>query len=434
MNMKKIHMVGIGGIGMSALAQLYLDEGYTVTGSDREQSPTTALLGKKGIAVSLSHHAGNVPADAAMVVYSDAVWEDNSERIRAKELGLKQISYFEALGEISRGKFTIAVSGVHGKTTTTALLTKILRDSGKNPSAIIGSLVPEFSSNYVSGKKNLLVVEACEYKDHVLKLSPGILVIINIEWDHTDWFPSLSALQDTFREAVRKVKEEGVIIADPNDPFVGPVLSGARVPVVDYTKESVPQLRLIGVFNEMNARAAKAAARAYAPHLTESVIDRSLAAFQGTWRRFEKKGLTESGASVYDDYAHHPTAIRETLAAARKKFSDKKITIVFHPHLYSRTKDLFSGFVKELAKADSLILAPIYPAREKPIPGVTSDALAEAIRAINPDTVSLHTFEEIEAELREKKSAQDLIITMGAGDIYKVADALVASHHPYNDA
>jgi len=422
----KIHMIGIGGIGMSALAQLYCDEGHAVTGSDREASPTTALLAEKGIPVSLSPHKDNVPSDAALVVYSDAVWEDNPERVQAQNAGIRQLSYFEALGEVTKGKFTIAVAGVHGKTTTTALLTKILRDSGENPSAIIGSLVPEFGSNYVSGKKDLLVVEACEYKDHLLKLSPNILVITNLEWDHTDWFPSLSAMQDTFREAVHKVKEEGVIVADPNNPFVGPVLSGAKVPVVDYTKEVPPTLQLIGEFNEMNARAAKAAAKTYAPRLTDTDIDPPLSAFAGTWRRFEMKGNTTSGAVVYDDYAHHPTAIRETLVAARKKFPDKKITIVFHPHLYSRTRDLFKGFVEELSKADSVILVPIYPAREIPIADITSDALADEIRMMNPNTKSLHTFGEIEKELQENKSAQDIIITMGAGDVYKVADHIVS--------
>lgn len=412
---------------MSALAQLYVDEGHEVSGSDREESPTTLLLKSKGISVSLDQKASNVPEDTSFVVYSDAVWEDNPERERAKKLGKRQISYFEALGEASKDKYTIAVAGTHGKTTTTALLTKALIDTGHKPTAIIGSLVTEFGSNYVKGEGNLFVVEACEYKDHLLKLTPKMLVITNLEWDHTDWFTTVGELQETFREAVHRVLDEGIIIANPNDENVGSALFGARVPIVDYSKEESPELKLIGEFNKMNARAAKAAMRAYAPHIKESEVDKSLASFKGTWRRFEKKGMTSKGAIVYDDYAHHPTAIRGTLTAARGAFPDKKITVVFHPHLYSRTRDLFDEFALELSKADNVILVPIYPAREAPIPGITSDELALAVQKMNLNAKCLHTFEEIEQELRDNTDETDLIITMGAGDVYKVADALVKS-------
>jgi len=422
----QVYLIGIGGIGMSALAQLYLSEGKKVSGSDRESSPTTELLAKKGIAAVIGQKAENVPKDADLVVYSDAVWEDNPERMRAHEFGLRQISYYEALGEVTKGRVTIAVAGTHGKTTTTAMLTKILKDAGEEPTAIIGSLVREFGSNFAQGGKGPFIVEACEYKDHILKLTPTFLVITNIEWDHTDWFPSLGALQDTFREAVHKVKDEGIIVANPEDPNVAPVLFGAKVPLVDYTKQGVPTLSLIGEFNRANARAAKATARAFAPHIPEADIDRSLASFTGTWRRFEHKGETVAGALVYDDYAHHPTAIRETLKAAREKFAGKEITVVFHPHLYSRTRDLFKGFAEELAKADHIILAPIYAAREEPIPGVTSDALAAEIRKKNPRVLSFASSEDIENRLRSSTSNKDLILTMGAGDIYKVADRLVA--------
>src|SRR3989338_8390850 len=263
----KVHMIGVGGIGMSALAQLYILEGHTVSGSDRETSPTTELLEKKGMRVSISQKAENVPEDTESAVYSDAVWEDNPERMRAKELGIKQISYFQALGDATVGKTTIAVSGTHGKTTTTAMLAKILSDAKKAPTAIVGSIVQDFGSNFLAGDPNLFVVEACEYKDHVLKLSPKILVITNLEWDHTDWFPSLDALQATFKKAVQKLPKDGAVIANPNDPNVAPVLLDAPCRVIDYTKETVPELALISEFNKMNARAAKAAAKAFAPDI-----------------------------------------------------------------------------------------------------------------------------------------------------------------------
>ncbi len=410
---------------MSALAQFYAEGGHRVTGSDREESPTTQLLEQKGIRVVLQQQANNVPEDAQLVVYSDAVWEDNPERMKAAERNIPQVSYFEALGSVSKDMKTLAVSGTHGKTTTTAMLADILKDCGKKPTAIVGSIVREFGSNYLSGDKNLLVVEACEYKDHVLKLRPTILVITNLEWDHTDWFPSLEAMQNTFRKAEELVPESGAIIANPHDPNVAPVLAGSRARVIDYTTEQVPELQLIGEFNRMNARAAKAAALAFSPELDETSINASLSSFIGTWRRFETKGKTRSGALVIDDYAHHPTAIRETVRAARVRYPEKKITVVFHPHLYSRTRDLFGGFVEELAKADRIIMVPIYPAREEPIQGITSDAVAEEIRKVNSSVESMKTFSEIEEALRNSTGEGDVIITMGAGDVYKVADALV---------
>ncbi len=421
----KIHMIGVGGIGMSALAQLYLLNGDSVSGSDREASPTTELLEKKGLHVHIGHSASNIPEGAELAVYSDAVWADTPERMRASELGIRQVSYFEALGEATRGRTTLAVTGTHGKTTTTAMLAHILRETGKKPTAIVGSIVQDFGSNFLSGDPNLFVVEGCEYKDHVLKLSPKVLVLTNAEWDHTDWFPTFASMQEMFRKAVMKIPADGAVVTNPNDKNISSIIAGALCRVADYTKEFVPELLLEGEFNRMNARAAKVAAKAYAPELQDADIDAALRTFKGTWRRFEYKGITESGARIYDDYAHHPTAIRETLSALRAKHPDKKITLVFHPHLYTRTRDLFGEFAEELAKADRVILVPIYPAREEPIPGITSDSLAEEIAKKNGNVLSLHSFDEIEADLRKSSSAKDVVMTIGAGDIYKVANNLV---------
>jgi UDP-N-acetylmuramate--alanine ligase len=421
----KVHMVGVGGIGMSALAQLYLLEGHTVTGSDREQSPTTDILEKKGMRVSVPQDADTILEDIDLVVYSDAVWEDNPERMRAKELEIKQVSYFEALGDATVGKTTIAVTGTHGKTTTTAMLAKILKDTNKKPTAIVGSIVPEFGSNFLAGNPDLFVVEGCEYKDHVLKLSPKILVITNAEWDHTDWFPSLEALQATFTKAVQALPKDGAVIANPNDPNVAPILKEATCAVIDYTKETVPELSLIGEFNKMNARAAKAAAKTFAPDISEKDIDASLAAFKGTWRRFEYKGVAKGGALIYDDYAHHPTAISVTLKAMREKFPEKHIVVAFHPHLYTRTRDLMDAFAAAFADADSVVIAPIYPAREEPIPGVTAQALAAKIAETGKPAEGFETFEEVKAFLESKDTPESILLTMGAGDIYKISDALI---------
>ena len=419
-------MIGIGGIGMSALAQLYKAEGKNVSGSDREASPVTELLERKGVKVFLEQKAENVPADAEFVVYSDAVWEDNPERIRAKELGLRQISYFEALGEVSKGKYTIAVTGTHGKTTTTAMLAKILKDAGKEPTGIVGSLVSEFGSNFVEGKEDLFVVEGCEYRDHVLKLSPSILVLTNVEWDHTDWFPSLQALQEMFGKAAERLPQGGALVTDPHSPNIAPIAARAKCRVVDYTKEEVPELSLIGEFNKMNARAAAAAARAYAPDISDALIQKSLAEFKGTWRRFEYKGKTKEGALVYDDYAHHPTAIMKTLEAVREKFPDKTLVVAFHPHLYTRTRDLMEEFARAFSKADEVLIAPIYPARENPIPGITAETLAKRIAKNGVSAAGFQTLSEVEERLSAFSSSDAILFTMGAGDIYKIADALVS--------
>ena len=420
----KTHFIGIGGIGMSALAQMLQQQGIPVSGSDRDASPVTNLLETKGITVILGQKAENVPRDATLVVYSDAVPEDNPERVRAREWGIPQLSYFGMLGRVSAGKRTIAVAGTHGKTTTTGMLAKILTDADVAPTAIIGSLVKDFKSNYVHGDSDFFVVEACEYRDHLLELSPETLVITNLEWDHTDYFPSLSALQETFQKAIERVSKEGAIVTNPSDPAIAPLLASAKAKIVDYTREAAYELRLPGVFNQMNARAAAAAARIVLPDLSAAAIANSLADFHGTWRRFEYKGKSMHGADVYDDYAHHPTAVRSTLQALREK-TKGNIYVAFHPHLYSRTRDLLDGFAAAFSDADKVIIAPIYAAREVDDGTVSNRLLAERIRANGMDAIALDSFDAIETALG-LAGPGDAVMTMGAGDIYKVADALVA--------
>jgi len=424
---KKIHFIGAGGIGMSALAQYFHDQGVAVTGSDRSTSPVTELLEKKGIPVAIGQKAENVPSDAGFVVYSDAVPADNSERTRARELGLPELSYFKTLGQVSLGKRTVAVAGTHGKTTTTGMLAKILVDAGVSPTVVIGSIVKDFGSNYVRGESDLLIVEACEYRDHLLELSPEILVVNCIEWDHTDWFPSLEAVQATFHRAMKHVSAEGVVVTNPDFTNIAPLIKDVRAKVIDYTKEPAYTLHLPGEFNLQNARAAAAAARAVFPQITDEQICASLAAFQGTWRRFEYKGNTERGAEVYDDYAHHPTAITETLRALRalRASGNGKIFVAFHPHLYSRTRDLFDEFAHAFGDASEVLIAPIYAAREVDDGSISSAMLAEAV-AKNGTPARAATFDEIERTLATEPASDDVVMTMGAGDIYQVADRLVS--------
>lgn len=421
---------------MSALAQMLAEQGNIVSGSDRGESPVTKMLAEKGIQVVIGQKAENLPEGLNLLVYSDAVAEDNPERAAATERGIAQLSYFQVLGRISSGKRTVAVAGTHGKTTTTGMLAKILYEAGANASAIIGSIVEDFGSNFVSGTSDFFVVEACEYRDHLLELSPEILVITNLEWDHTDYFPTLAALQATFRKAIERVPANGFIITDPNAANIEPLLEGAAATVIDYTQEPAYGLKLLGGFNQDNARAAAAAARCIMPSLPEYTIIDALANFKGTWRRFQYKGIVEvegGVVEVYDDYAHHPTAVQETLSALRDKYVAEReegkrgrIIAAFHPHLYSRTRDLLDAFSRAFGAADEVIIAPIYAAREADDGSVSSELLAERIQAERVSARAAASLDDVEILLRGIMRAGDTIITMGAGDIYKVADALVA--------
>lgn len=421
--MKKVHFIGIGGIGMSALAQYYNDQGVIVTGSDRDPSQKVHdVLATKGIVVVVGHSASNVPSDADLVVYSDAVPEDNPERARARELGIPELCYFKMLGQVSLGKRTIAVAGTKGKTTTTGMLARILRDAGVSPTAIVGSIVRDFDSNYLHGDSDIFVVEACEYRDHLLELSPQILVVTNLEWDHTDWFPSFQVMQATFRRAIERVPADGYIVTNSNNPNIAPLLAGAKAQVIDYTQEPAYDLRIATNFNRENARAAAAAARVILPSISNETIASALSDFHDAWRRFEFKGKSAGGADVYDDYAHNPMSVRAASKALREK-TKGKVFIAFHPHLYSRTRDLLDEFSTAFSAADKVFIAPIYPAREVDDGSISSEILAERIRAAGTDATALD-FDAIEKALKEA-THDDVIMTMGAGDIYKVADALV---------
>lgn len=415
----KVHMVGIGGIGMSALAQLLSSRGAAITGSDREASPTTELLEKKSIRVAIGH--GLVPEGTELLIFSDAIPADNPERTHARERGIPERSYFSMLGEISRGGRTLAVTGTHGKTTVTGMAARILEDAGAEPTAIIGSIVRDFGSNFLAGRGDLFVVEACEYRNHLLEFSPQVLVITNIELDHTDFFPSLEALQETFRRAVAAVPEDGAIVTNPQDPNIAAILPAARARVIDYTRMAVGDLRLVGEFNRENARAALAGAQAAYPALSLEAGIASLSDFHGAWRRFEYKGETPQGALVYDDYAHHPTAVRKTIAAARERFPGKRLVVAFHPHLHSRTESFLQEFADALDTADRAIVAPIYEARTEVTHAVSNATVAQAGEHIE----SMDNFDEIRNALAAEPSGT-VIITMGAGDIYKVAEQLVA--------
>jgi UDP-N-acetylmuramate--alanine ligase len=418
---RKIYIVGIGGIGVSALAQLYAHEGAVVLGSDKSESPTTEMLKEKGIEVYIGHEATQVPEDAELLVYSVAVPTENSERVHARELGIPELNYFEALGKASEGKKVIAIAGTHGKTTTTAMIGKILVEAGEDPTIIVGSLVSDWRSNFRAGKSDFFIIEACEYKRDFLTLSPHTLVITNIELDHTDYYKDLDDVIDAFRALIDRTDAAGNIVTATSLPTIQKTIESAPQNVVDYSPVPVPDLLVPGQFNIENAKAAKAAVHAVFPHIPDAQIDASLSAFRGAWRRFEFKGTLSSGAELYDDYAHHPTAIERTLVAAREKFPDKQLVVFFHPHLYSRTRDLWDGFVSALSYADAAFILPVYAAREAPDPSVSNEQLAKAITDAGGNGKAVADFAEVVQTLRALPD-DTIAFTMGAGDVYKAGE------------
>lgn len=426
MNFKHIHFIGVGGIGMSALARLFLHDGKMVSGSDRAPSDITRALERLGMHFYPTQTGSNVTDDVDLVVYTEAMPRDHEELVEARERGIRTMNYFSALGMIANEYYLVAVAGSHGKTTTTAMLIDIFERANLDPSAVVGSLRASTKSNYRAGKGKYFIAEACEYRRDFLSLRPDILVITNIEHEHVDYYPDLASVQAAFREFALQVKEGGAIIADLANPSVRPVVEGLSVTVIDYGKYFDPALSLSvpGMHNQMNAAAAKAAAvfAGVKPDAAKEALEN----FAGTWRRFEYKGEV-NGAKVYDDYGHHPTEIAATIRGARELYPDRKLTLVFQSHTYSRTHTLFDDFVSALSLADRTLVLPIYAAREENESGVSHTKLAEAIRMRGKVAEACDSFEGVVSDLRAHASAKDLILVMGAGDVTKVAGMLTNS-------
>lgn len=426
---KRAYFIGIGGIGVSALARKYLSEGWEVAGSDRAGSRITAELEKLGAKVYLEQKSENISGNLDLVIYTIAVSLDQAELARARELGLKVLSYPEALGELSRSHFTIAVSGTHGKTTTTAMLAQIALAAGLEPTVIVGSLLHNNQTNFIAGASDLLIVEACEYRRSFLNLSPRILIITNIEADHLDYYRDLADIQTAFGELASKLPSDGALICDKTDANLQSVVKIAEkvgCKIIDYKKIKTDfELKVPGAHNIKNAQAALAVASEL--HLLYHIVLESLENFAGTWRRFEYKGeMEKSKAKVYDDYAHHPSEIRATLSGARELAGENKIWAVFQPHLYSRTKQLFTEFSESFANADEVILADIYAAREIADPETSSARLAQASKNRSGEPAKYFaSFSEIADYLKQNVKSGDLVITMGAGDIGQVAELLL---------
>lgn len=419
---KHIHFIGIGGIGISAIARMMLQENKKVSGSDREESDIVNSLKKMGAKFYHGHKAGNIK-NPDVVIYTPAILKDNIELKKAQRLKIPCLSYPEALGVISKNKYTVAISGTHGKTTTTAMMGKILKDSNLDPTIIVGSLVG--NTNFIPGKSKYLVCEACEYKKSFLNLHPNIIVITNIDNDHLDYYGSLKNIQKAFRKFADKLSENDFLIFNSKDKNSLSITKNLKCKLIDYSKIKPPKdfkLKIPGKHNIENAKAAFAVAKIL--NIPQQKIAESLKTYSGVWRRFEYKGKTKNGALVYDDYGHHPTEIKATLKSAREYFGDKKIFAVFQPHLYSRTKILLNDLAKSFADADTVIITDIYAAREKKDKTISAQKLAGKI----PNAEYISKFKDIEIYLKQNTGKNDVIITIGAGDIYRVGETFLRAN------
>ncbi len=419
----RIHFIGVGGIGMSALARFFLHEKKQVSGSDRAPSAITDELEKEGVTFFPSQIKENITSDIGMVVYTEAMAHDHEEMVAAKALGVPMMNYFDALGLVANQYHLIAVAGSHGKTTTTAMIVDILEEASFDPTAVIGSLRSKSGSNFRAGKGSWAVVEACEYRRDFLSLEPEVLVITNIEHEHVDYYKSLADVQAAFHELALKVPASGFIIADSSHPNLLPVLEGIAATIIDYKKHIDLSLKLHmpGLHNRLNAAAAAGVANVL--KIDGEVTRTALENFAGTWRRFEYKGMVND-APVYDDYAHHPTEIAATIAGVRELYPEKKLIAVFQSHTYTRTTELFDDFAAALAKADRVLMLPIYAAREENVSGVTSEQLCEAIEKLGTTAQFFHTHEAAALAAKEMADTEHVIVVMGAGDVTRVAGIL----------
>ena len=423
---RRIHIIGIGGIGLSALARLLVHRGHVISGTeDNPSHETLDGLRAEGVPISEDLEPSHLP-QAECYLYSDA-WLTKHIAVleEARRRGALTLSYFEALGRVAQEYQVIAVAGAHGKTTTTAMMIDVAEAGGLDPSAIVGSLRAKTGSNFRAGGGVYFIVEADEYRRHFLNFTPHILIITNIDADHLDYYKDLADIQSAFRELVQKIPSDGFVVCDPDNAAVKPVLEGAHCTIIDYEKYFDPQLPLkVLSLHRINAAAVLAAAQVLG--ISQATARQALADFTGTWRRFEYKGTTKSGAIVYDDYGHHPTEVKTTLESVRQQFQGKHLIVAFHPHLYSRTKILMKEFSEAFGAADDVILAPIFAAREAPDPSVTSEILAQRIRDHGTLAQAMSSLELIAGYLENTAGPDDIVLTMGAGDIYKVAETLVS--------
>ena len=452
---RHLHMVGIGGIGMSGIAEILLLRGYKISGSDQSRSEATERLEKLGATIFYNHHPSNIDG-ADVVVYTSAVSaEENIETREALSRKIPVIKRSEMLAELMRTKFGIGIAGTHGKTTTTTMAGHVVQAGNFDPTIIVGGRVHSFDkTNAVVGKGDIIIVEADEYDRTFLRLSPSMVVITNIEAEHLDTYSTLEEVKSAFIEFANKVPFYGSVIVCLDSPEVRSILPlldrkilsygfnpQAQIRAVDVTANGFftrftvlaegerlgeVKLKASGEHNVKNALAAVAIGLELG--MSFSDIRAGIEKFDGVFRRFQPKHVAEE-LIVIDDYAHHPTEVQATIKGARQGWPDRRIVAVFQPHLYSRTRDLYKEFGLSFFDAEVMVITDIYPSREKPIEGVSGEMIAETARNYGHKNVHyVGNKQELPARLKDIVKPKDIVIIMGAGDIYKYGEEFTANY------
>ncbi|MBQ9927440.1 MAG: UDP-N-acetylmuramate--L-alanine ligase [Lachnospiraceae bacterium] len=446
-----IYFIGIGGISMSGLAEVLLSKGFAVSGSDRQSSALTQSLSEKGAHIFYGQKYENISSDIDVVVYTSAIHPDNPELVAAGDLSIPTLTRAQLLGQMMKNyEVPIAISGTHGKTTTTSMVSEILLAADTDPTLSIGGILKTIGGNIRVGGGKHFVTEACEYTNSFLSFFPKISIILNVEEDHLDFFKDIHDIRNSFHEFSLLLPKDGALIINGTIPGIEQITKDLTCSVItygdtsdyDYYPEEISYnetgcasftacgpdgskdkvtLGVPGEHNIYNALSAIALSDLLCLH--RETVKKALSAFKGTDRRFEYKG-EYNGISIIDDYAHHPTEITATLKAAAN-YPHQKLWCVFQPHTYTRTKAFLKDFAKSLSLADEVILAPIYAARETDTLGVSSETLQKEIEALGKTCYCLPSFEEIEKFISSNCSAGDLLITMGAGDVVNIGENLL---------
>ncbi len=446
-----VHFIGIGGISMSGLAEILQNEHFTISGSDTKESPLTRRLSEKGMQIFYGQTAENIIPGIDLVVYTAAISTDNPEFVCAKEAGLPMLSRAELLGQIMDNySRSIAVSGTHGKTTTTSMISQILLSAGCDPTISVGGILNAINGNLRIGASDYFISEACEYTNSFLHFYPKYSIILNVEAEHLDFFKDLDDVRQSFSAFAGNTKEDGVVIINGEIENYEALISNLSAKVITYgltegfdyypaditfNEKACASYTVIhkgealmnvtlgvpGMHNVSNSLAAIALSMEL--QLKKEVVLEGLLAFSGANRRFQYKGEFH-GVTVIDDYAHHPTEIRATLNSAAN-YPHKRLVLVFQPHTYSRTKAFLDEFAEVLSTVDVVVLADIYAAREKNTYGISSKDLLDKLSEYGTECYYFPTFEEIEAFLLEKCVSGDLLITMGAGDVVTISEKMI---------
>ncbi len=446
-----VHFIGIGGISMSGLAEILMDEGFTVTGSDSHESELTHHLEAKGAKIAYGQCAENITEGIDVVVYTAAVHSDNPELISAREKGLPILSRAELLGQMMKNyENAIAISGTHGKTTTTSMITEVLLCADADPTISVGGILNSIGGNIRVGGPELFVTEACEYTNSFLSFYPTVEIILNIEADHLDFFKDIKDIRNSFRLFAQKLPKNGLLVINNDIENIEEIVRDLPCKVITFGKKAGSRYQAetiefddlaratydlkidgtvvdkvtLGVPGEHNVYNSLAAAAVCAElGISLDQVKKGLKHFTGTNRRFEKKGEL-GGVTIIDDYAHHPQEIRATLNTA-KHYPHKKLWVVFQPHTYTRTKAFLDEFADALSLADEVVLAEIYAARETDNLGISSADIVDRIEKKGVKAHYITSFDEIETFILENCIHGDLLITMGAGDIVKVGEKLL---------